>query len=68
MDRGAWWATVHGVTKSRTLESWELFYLFFLTPPTATFLKDRLSRYLLHPVITPSTSSSALTWITAIAS
>ena len=25
MDRGAWWATVHGVTKSRTLESWELF-------------------------------------------
>ena len=24
MDRGAWWATVHGVTKSNTTEhSWE---------------------------------------------
>ena len=28
MDRGAWWATVHGVTKSRTRQSHYHFSLF----------------------------------------
>ena len=33
MDRGAWWATVHGVAKSRTWLS-DLIFFFFLLPPT----------------------------------
>ena len=32
IDRGGWWATVHGVTKSRTeLSDFTFFFLFFLS-------------------------------------
>ena len=33
MDRGAWWATVHGVTKSRTqLSDFTFTFTMFLSP------------------------------------
>ena len=34
MDRGAWWATVHGVTKSQM--GWSSFHFHFLSTPNGT--------------------------------
>ena len=38
MDGGAWWATVHGVAKSRTRLSDFTFFLFFLQVDTSGFV------------------------------
>ena len=42
MDRGAWWATVHGVTKSRT----RLSHLHCIAPPCIAPLCQELSSFL----------------------
>ena len=40
MDRGAWWATVHGVTKSRTLSDFTFTFMHWRRKwqPTPVFL------------------------------
>ena len=40
MDRGAWWATVHGVAKSRTLRSYTEQVLFVICLPNENQLLD----------------------------
>ena len=40
MNRGAWWAIVHGVAKSRTLLSDFTFTLNFLRPSSTFILKN----------------------------
>ena len=51
MDRGAWWATVYGVTKSQTGLSDEHFHFFHPGPSTAVLAewKKLLYQKLLHP-------------------
>ena len=39
MDRGAWWATVHGVAKSRTRLS-DFTFTFFSSPGKLSQFKD----------------------------
>ena len=44
MDRGAWWATVHGVTKSWTRLKWLNTHARTLGPPTFCVMMDKPSR------------------------
>ena len=45
MDGGAWWATVHGVTKSRTRLSNFTFFLSHASKVTPQILQARLQQY-----------------------
>ena len=45
MDRGAWWATVHGIAKSRTLLSDFTFVLFYVYLCIHIYIHIFLSHY-----------------------